>query len=245
MVITSNTNSQITLLRKLQTDKKYRLKEGKYCIEGERLVKEAVRFGKKIVAIYLAESVAEKYKFDCDCPVVVVADKVFETVAQTVSTQGVIALLQMPQTDNGSAPIGKCLVLENLQDPGNLGTLLRTAVATGFLDVYLCNSTDVYAPKVLRSAMSAHFALNFHFNSVEDAFNTLLKTHDVVCADMGGVSVFKFSTTKPVALVLGNEGNGLSNFAKQNATSCVSLPMQNNLESLNVAVAGSVLMYLL
>lgn len=244
MVITSNTNNQITLLRKLQTDKKYRVAEGKYCIEGERLVKEAIKFGKQILAIYVAESVQDKFAFDANCPTVVVSDNVFASISQTVSTQGVVAVVALP-TANLAAPKGKCLILENIQDPGNLGTLLRTAVATGYDDVYLCNSTDVYAPKVIRSAMSAHFALNLHFGSVQQVFDVVSPVCQLVCADMDGTNAFQFVASKPVALLLGNEGNGVSDFAKANCHNVVSLPMKNNLESLNVAVAGSVLMYLL
>ncbi|MBR2974219.1 MAG: RNA methyltransferase [Clostridia bacterium] len=244
MVITSNTNNQIALLRKLHTDKKYRVAEGKYCIEGERLVKEAIRFGKQILAIYVAESAQGKFAFDTNCPTVVVADNVFASISQTVNSQGVIAVVALP-TANLCAPQGKCLIVENLQDPGNLGTLLRTAVATGYNDVYLCNSTDVYAPKVIRSAMSAHFALNLHFGTISQVFDVVSPVCQIVCADMDGTNVFDFVATKPVALVLGNEGNGLTQFAKQNCHNVVSLPMKNNLESLNVAVAGSVLMYLL
>ena len=244
MVITSNTNNQITLLRKLQTDKKYRVAEGKYCIEGERLVKEAIRFGKQILAIYVAQSAQGKFTFDVDCEPIVVADNVFASISQTVNSQGVVAVLALPQAKL-QAPAGKCLIVENLQDPGNLGTLLRTAVATGFDDQNLCNSTDVYAPKVIRSAMSAHFALNLHFGSVEQVFDVVSPVCQLVCADMDGTNVFDFTASKPVALLLGNEGNGVSQFAKTNCHSVVSLPMKNNLESLNVAVAGSVLMYLL
>ena len=93
--------------------------------------------------------------------------------------------------------------------------------------------------------MSAHFALNLHFGSINQVFDVVSNVCQIVCADMDGTNAFEFVSNKPVALVLGNEGNGLSDFARQNCHNVVSLPMKNNLESLNVAVAGSVLMYLL
>ncbi|MCM1195266.1 MAG: RNA methyltransferase, partial [Firmicutes bacterium] len=122
-------------------------------------------------------------------------------------------------------------------------TLLRTAVACGFSDVYAVNCVDIYSPKVLRSAMSAHFCLNLReSNSLAEVFDKLDELQIVAC-DMNGGSVFDFEFGNKIALVLGNEGNGLSDYTKANADAIVSLPMANSFESLNVAVAGSVIMY--
>ena len=135
------------------------------------------------------------------------------------------------------------MVFDGLQDPGNVGTLMRTAVACGFSDIYAVNCVDIYSPKVLRSAMSAHFCLNLHeSNSLSEVFESL-DGFEIIACDMSGESVFKRKFENNVALVLGNEGNGLSQYSKSNADYCVSLPMENGFESLNVAVAGSVIMY--
>ena len=238
MVISSQDNAKIAEIVKL-SQKKYRRQARRFVIEGARLVRDALEHGANVVAVYVSESVQSDFHFDGQ---VVVADRVFNKIADTVSTQGVLAVVQMHE-DELLPPKGNCLVLDGLQDPGNVGTLLRTAAACGFSDVYAVNSVDLYSPKVLRSAMSAHFCVKLHeLDELESAF-ALLSNCELVCADMGGSSVFEAEFPTLVALVLGNEGNGLSDYSKTHAARTVALPMANGFESLNVAVAGSVIMY--
>ena len=238
MVITSHDNAKIVEIVKL-AQKKHRRLARRYVIEGARLVHDAMEHGAKVDAVYVSESVAGNFNFEGQ---VVVADRVFNKIADTVSTQGVLAVVVMDETEL-SAPTGNCLVLDGLQDPGNVGTLIRTAAACGFTDVYAVNSVDVYSPKVLRAAMSAHFCVKLHeVDDIEHAFE-LLNGVDIVCADMDGSNVFEESFSAKTALVVGNEGNGLSDYAKSHAMRTVALPMANGFESLNVAVAGSVVMY--
>lgn len=240
-MITSADNSKLVACRKL-ADKKYRRISGDFVVEGERLVADAVRYGVVPKTVFVKESVADKF-LGCYLDAVVVSDKAFATISDTVNSQGIVAVCHAEQSNLQSAH-GNCLVLDGLQDPGNVGTLLRTAAATGFDCVYAANSVDLYSPKVLRSAMGAHFCLKlFQTESVAAVFDILEGSHDVVCADMGGSNVFEERFDKPVALVVGNEGNGLSDLSRSRATKIVSLPMTNNFESLNAAVAGSVLMY--
>ena len=238
MVITSHDNAKIAEIVKL-SQKKYRRQSRRYVIEGARLVNDALKHGAKVVAVYVSESVASSFNFDAQS---VVADRVFSKIADTVSTQGVLAVVEMDESEL-SAPAGNCLVLDGLQDPGNVGTLIRTAAACGFSDVYAVNSVDLYSPKVLRAAMSAHFCVKLHeLDDAQTAFE-LLTGVEIVCADMCGSNVFDAEFGGKTALVLGNEGNGLSDYARTHATRTVALPMANGFESLNVAVAGSVIMY--
>ena len=238
MVITSHDNAKIAEIVKL-SQKKYRKQLRRYFIEGARLVHDAIAHGAKVVGVYVAESAAPNFNFDGQ---VVVADKVFAKISDTVNSQGVLAVVEMVE-DSFQKPTGNCLVLDGLQDPGNVGTLIRTAAACGFSDIYAANCVDLYSPKVLRSAMSAHFCVNLHeLESIEQAFS-LLDSAEIVCADMGGRDVFEAKFAQKVALVLGNEGNGLSDYSKTHASRTVALPMANGFESLNVAVAGSVIMY--
>ena len=238
MVITSHDNAKIAEIVKL-SQKKYRRQSRRYVIEGARLVSDALKHGAKVVAVYVSESAASDFDFDGQ---VLVADRVFAKIADTVSTQGVLAVVEMDEAVL-SEPTGNCLVLDGLQDPGNVGTLIRTAAACGFTDVYAVNSVDLYSPKVLRAAMSAHFCVRLHeLDSIERAFE-LLGGVEIVCADMGGSNVFEAEFSHRTALVLGNEGNGLSDYALTHTTRTVALPMANGFESLNVAVAGSVIMY--
>ena len=238
MVITSLDNAKIVEVEKLY-DKKYRRLTNRYVIEGARLVADAIKHGANVVAVYVRESNAQEYNFDNQT---VVSNKVFAKLCDTVNSQGVLAVVQMSQGEL-SMPKGNCLVLDGLQDPGNVGTLIRTAVACGFTDIYAVNSVDLYSPKVIRSAMSAHFCIKLHeLDSIEQAFS-LLENVQTVSAHMGGTNVFSTRFGKRVALILGNEGNGLSNYSLTHAKKTVALPMENGFESLNVAVAGSVIMY--
>lgn len=238
MIITSVDNVKVAEVVKL-ADKKYRKSLGRYVIEGARLVADAVKNGAEISSVYVAESVADKYKYDNQ---IVVSDRVFYKMSDTVNGQGVLAVVDKPTNDRISDRTN-CLILDGLQDPGNVGTLIRSAVACGFSDVYAVNCVDIFSPKVLRSAMSAHFCLNLHeSNNLAEVFESLGEFEIIAC-DMNGASVFKRTFDTRLALVLGNEGNGLSDYAKTHADSIVSLPMANNFESLNVAVAGSVIMY--
>lgn len=238
MVITSLTNAKIVEVSKL-SDKKYRKSLNKFVIEGERLVRDAVKHGAYLTSVFVAESVAQKYDFDSQ---IVVSDNVFAKIGDTVNSQGVLAVAQIP-SEEPQCPVGNCLVLDRLQDPGNVGTLIRTAVACGFTDIYAVDSVDLYSPKVLRAAMSAHFCIKLHQSgSIVEVFE-LLKDRQIVVADMDGENVFSAQFDDNVALVVGNEGNGISDFSKRHADKIVSLPMENGFESLNAAVAGSVIMY--
>ena len=238
MVITSPDNAKIAEIVKL-SQKKYRRQTHRYVIEGARLVADAIKHGAKIASVFVSESVADSFDYANQ---VVVSDRVFNKIADTVNSQGVLAVVEM-DNDSLSAPCGNCLVLDGLQDPGNVGTLIRTAASCGFTDVYAVNSVDLYSPKVLRSAMSAHFCVKLHeLDDIKEAFE-LLDGVEIVCADMGGSNVFEVEFADRTALVVGNEGNGLSKFSKSHATKTVALPMANGFESLNVAVAGSVIMY--
>ncbi len=238
MVITSTDNAKVQEVAKL-ADKKYRKKSGCYVIEGERLVRDAILHGAQVQNVFVAESVAQKLCFD---GAIIVSDRVFAKMSATVNSQGVLAVAKIPFAEL-CAPKGDCLILDNLQDPGNIGTLIRSAVACGFTDIYAVNCADVYSPKVVRSAMSAHFCINLHqTDDIAKAFEAASKNVIVAC-DMGGESVFNCNFNTDVCLVLGNEGNGLSDYSRMHANRTISLPMANNFESLNVAVAGSVIMY--
>lgn len=238
MVITSLTNAKIVEAAKL-TDKKFRNASGCYLIEGARLVTDAVKHGARIKSVFVKESVANKYAFENQ---IVVDDKVFAKLADTVSSQGVVAVCEKP-CETLLSPKGNSLVLDCLQDPGNAGTLIRTAVACGFSDIYAVNSVDLYSPKVLRSAMSAHFCIKLHQCDNLAVVYNLMNDVQIAVADMAGKNVFDASFADKVALVVGNEGNGISQLSKEKAKITVSLPMENGFESLNAAVAGSVIMY--
>lgn len=236
MTITSLDNANIQLVKKL-ADKKYRKQTGLFVIEGERLVADAVKHGAKLTKVLVRESSAQKFNYD---GALVVSDRIFDKISETVNSQGIVAVVNVPESDL-SEPTGNALILDGLQDPGNVGTLIRTAASCGVTDVYFCNNcVDAYSPKVLRSAMSAHFCVKIHVMTAEE-IKQVLGTATILVADLDGKNIFESKHGGKFALVLGNEANGVSD--SWQGEKVVSLPMKNNFESLNVAVAGSVLMY--
>jgi TrmH family RNA methyltransferase len=243
MPITSSSNAQIVALKKILSDKKYRTEYGLYAVEGEKLVREAVKYGAAVEKVFIKETLAEKFDFLDGLTVEIVADRVFDAIADTVTTQGIIALVKI--SDQQPSLTGNALILENLQDAGNVGTLLRTALATDFRDVFLVNCVDVYSPKVTRSAAGATYRLNcVTAASTEEVFAEL-NGYSILSADMGGTDVFAFQPSGKFAVLVGNEGNGISDFARNNSTQIIAIPMKNQLESLNAAVSGSIIMYAL
>ncbi len=221
------------------TQKKYRDRDGQYLLEGIRLISDAIKSGAQIDEIFVREGLQHKLPFD---DFTVVSDRVFAKISDTVHSQGVVAVARKPQVIM-TEPQGDCMVFDGLQDPGNAGTLIRTAVACGFSDIYAVNSVDLYSPKVLRSAMSAHFCVKLHESYDASVVFELLRDVRKIAADMSGKDVFHMNFDGKVALILGNEGNGLSEYTMDQVDETVSLPMSGKIESLNVAVAGSVIAY--
>jgi TrmH family RNA methyltransferase len=230
-------------LKKILSDKKYRVEYGLYAVEGEKLVREAITFGAAVEKVFVKETSQDKFDFLDGLTTEIVAGNIFDAIADTVTTQGIIALVKI--NDQQPTLTGNALILENLQDAGNVGTLLRTALATDFRDVFLVNCADVYSPKVTRSAAGASYRLNcVTATSTEEVFAEL-DGYTILSADMGGTDVFKYQPSGKVAVLIGNEGNGISHFARNNSTTIVAIPMKNQLESLNAAVSGSIIMYAL
>lgn len=238
-MITSFDNKKIAAVKRLN-DKKYRREEEKYLVEGEKLLDDALRFGKKVAAILVTEGKEEKYQSFPN--VITVSQSVMKSISKTACDQGVLGVLEIEQNNNDAFD-GNCLILERIQDPLNLGAILRSAAGAGYKEVFLADCADVYSQKVVRGAMSAHFMLNFYFLSIEEALAKLSKTHAMLCADMKGDNIFEFAAPYPHALVIGSEGQGLSSYAKKACKQKLSIPMGEGLESLNAAVSASIIMY--
>lgn len=237
-LITSVSNNLIKKASSL-SEKKFRDSTGLFLIEGYRNVKDSV--GRiKIESIILSQSAFEKFGYEFEnCTVA--KDNVFEKITTTSNSQGVVAIAQ--QKEQKPQFSSYCLFLDRIRDPGNLGTILRTAVACGFYDVYCFSCVDKYNPKVVRSAMSAMSKLNV-IDCEEDVLTDLdAYGYKILCADMDGVDIFEQSNLgDKVCLIIGNEANGVSDSVKEKSHLTVSLPMQD-IESLNAGVCASVMMY--
>ncbi len=211
----------------------------------------------RIYAAFAAESSLEKYSryipdelFSQD-NFFTVSDAVSECMSETKNSQGVFVIafseekiLEQGDFSNG----GKYLVLDNLQDPGNVGTILRTADAVGIDGVVMCNNCcELYNPKTIRSAMGSVFRLNIYFSGGLSEVCRLFGRYGIkTCAavvDSSAVSVTECDFSGNCAVVIGNEGNGLS---EEDANVCdekITIRMQGNINSLNAAMAGGIILW--
>ncbi len=251
-MITSTTNVQLKQITALLKKSKERREQKAFVIEGRKMFEEICGKKERLIKAYFSESyVAELYPkgVPAELPHEVVADKVFDAVAETVTPQGVLAIVRMPEysMEKMLADAGTLVLLEDMRDPGNLGTVLRTAEAAGVAGVILSKeSVDVYNPKVIRSTMGAVYRVPFLY--VEDFKETLrmLKAQEVrlLAAHLKGNKTFdRADYSGKVGILIGNEANGLTDEAAELAEEKVLIPMAGNVESLNAAVAAALLMY--
>jgi len=249
-MITSNQNPKIKLVRALTGRPKDRRKEGAFLAEGVRLVEEALaarwpfRFALYIQGLsergsdLLGRLNAEGVALD------EVSSNLFSSISETETSQGIIAVLDHVQLPIPDPPVF-LLIPDQIRDPGNLGTLFRTAVAAGVQAVLLPpETTDAFAPKVLRAGMGAHFRMPIRSLNWEE-IEKICKSNDlqIFLADMDGESCWETDFRNPLALILGSEAQGASQQARKLAKAVVSIPMTGQVESLNAAVAGAVLMF--
>lgn len=234
MVITSKDNKRIKAVRKLLT-KKERLKANQFLIEGEHLIEEALKWNANILEIF----VLENRDFSFELKTTVVTKDVMKSLSTLVTPPGIIAVVEMnTQTVNSD----RILALDGIQDPGNLGTLIRTADAFNFKRILIGKDTvDPYSDKVLRSSQGSHFHVSIEDADLDEAINDF--DGIVLTTDLQGESLNSNKITGPIMIVLGNEGQGVSKEILECANYKVKIDMPGNAESLNVSVAGGILMH--
>lgn len=241
-MITSKQNPLIKTARSLK-DKKNRDELGVYIIEGAKMVKEAILSGVQIKNMIATEKGYELIKecasgFECE----IVSEQVFECISDEVTPQGVLAIAFKPNLTL-KAPEGSCLYLDGVSDPKNVGAIIRTAAASGYKDLYLVACADAYSPKSVRASMSGIYKVNVYCAKKEEALSVI--DMPLVIADMAGKCVFESKIKGDFCLVIGSEAHGVSKEIKERADYTVSIPMQNQMESLNAAVSAGILMYAL
>jgi len=247
-MITSNQNSKIKLVRALLGRAKERREAGAFVAEGVRLVEEAVSADWKFRFVLYDETLSERGRMQVErlraagVDVEEVSASVMKSISETETPQGILAVIenyQLPITNHPNF----ILIPDQIRDPGNLGTLLRSAAAAGVGAVLIPpETTDAFAPKVLRSGMGAHFRLPIHSMSW-DEIGRIVNDLQVFVADMDGRSCWETDLRKPMALIVGNEAEGVGESARKLANGRLSIPMSGETESLNAGVAGSVLMF--
>jgi TrmH family RNA methyltransferase len=248
-IITSLDNPMIKEARSLN-DKKFRKFYGKFLVDGEKLVNEVVCGALEVEKIFVDASRLSDFGYILERfegKVVPVTTKVLNSLSENVTPQGIIAEVFMKET-GAFSPLAyePILILDRIQDPGNLGTIIRTAAATGFKNIVLIDTADAYSPKVVRSSSGGIFYLDiFRMTEAEIISFCERKQIELLVADMDGENIFKTSVNlQNFALVIGNEGQGVSETFKRLGRR-ISLPMKSQMESLNAGVSASVLMYTL
>lgn len=228
-MIESLENQKVKYLAKL-THAKYRKKEQKFIVEGKHLVDEAIKLNLLEEAFSIND--IEGYTR--------VTDAVMKKISNTDTLVSEIGLCRMIDKNDLSNHI---LILDGVQDPGNMGALMRSAVAFGFATIVLGNGcVDIYNDKVIRSSQGAIFKLNFIYKNLLD-FIPSLTDYKVYGTDVvNGIELDDVENSDKLAIVLGNEGNGISKEVKALINKNIYIPMQNT-ESLNVSVAGGIIMY--
>lgn len=249
-MISSSQNSRIKLARSLAGRSKERRDGQAFIAEGIRLVEEALAAEWPFRFVFHTDALSargakllkriKQQKIETE----EVQRRVLASISDTETSQGVLAVLEYQLLPVPQA-VDFLLILDAMREPGNLGTLLRTADAAGVQAVVLAPETvDAFAPKVVRAGMGAHFRLPIQSMEWPEIGRLVESMNLGVClADMRGTACWEADFRRPVALVIGGEAEGASEQARKAANRTVRIPMQGKAESLNAAVAGSILMF--
>ena len=241
-IITSKANSVVKNTKKLH-QKKYR--KSAYLIEGWHLFEEAVQAGVTIEKIFALESYRDQLV--AFPQTIWVSEEILLDLADTQTPQGIVAVIQKEEVGLPDLHQGKYLFLEDVQDPGNVGTMIRTADAAGFTGVIVSDkSADIYSLKTLRSMQGSHFHLPIYRMPVATFVEEAKKRNLPILAttlSRESKDYRELSSLENFVLVMGNEGQGISSVMAESADQLVHIGMKGRAESLNVAVAAGILMF--
>ncbi|MCD7824287.1 MAG: RNA methyltransferase [Oscillospiraceae bacterium] len=254
-LISSRDNSLIKEYIKLRDNKKYRTFQHRFVLEGARLSGDAVKSGVTLHSVFLTEQAMEKYPETAallgeSSEIYLIPDKLARDLEDTKNSQGIFSVASVldKNLDAGKIKSGsRFAVLDSLQDPGNVGTILRVADAVGLDGVFLCNCCDVYNPKTIRSTMGSVFRVPFRDDLSFPEAAELLKSCGVTLyaavVDKDAESIRETIFCDSSCAVIGNEGNGLS---EQDVGLCdkrITIRMNGTIESLNAATAAGIILW--
>ena len=243
--ITSRKNPLLEHMRRLDSAA-FRRQQGEFLCDSPKLVGEALRHGARVLAVAVSDGVEPPEGLDASVRCAAVPPDVMASISPMESPQGALFLCRLPEKKT-YAPTPGCLLLDGIQDPGNLGTILRTADAAGLDGVLLSTQcADVFSPKVLRATMGSIFRMNLR--TTDDLPGELTKLREkgysILSSQLDGTPFYeRQGVAERFALIIGNEGNGVSEQVQQTATHRVRLPMRGGAESLNAAIAAAIMMY--
>ena len=230
-MIESVNNERIKEYSKLKI-KKFRDETGMFIVEGEHLVEEALKY-MEVVEIFSLDGRKDTTK---------VSENVMAKLSDLKSIPPILAVLRKKEN---FIPVGNIIVLDNIQDPGNLGTIIRSSKAFDFEAIVLSeDSVDEYNSKVIRASEGMMFSTNIVRRDLNEFLPDIKNNYDILTTDVnGGDNISDYKTEWDIALILGNEGNGVRPEIAKYADKKIYIPMAQGVESLNVGVAASILMY--
>lgn len=247
-MITSSSNSQMKQIVKLHKSARERKKTDSYLVEGLRMFLEVPP--ERLIKAYATEAFYEAHRsLFSDKPYELVGENVFKAMSDTIAPQGILCVVekehwQLDTLLETEKPL--FIALENIQDPGNLGTIIRTAEGAGADGIIMSRDTvDIYNSKTVRATMGSIFRVPFVY--VEDMVQTVGKLEAAgirtYAGHLQGLDMYAEDYTGATAFFIGNEGNGLSKDLADAVSSRIRIPMKGKVESLNAAAAAAVLMY--
>ncbi|MBQ1688020.1 MAG: 23S rRNA (guanosine(2251)-2'-O)-methyltransferase RlmB [Lachnospiraceae bacterium] len=253
-MITSSTNVQMKNLIKLQKNARTRREQQAFVVEGKKIFEEAKLYGvvkqAYVTSAYLENLEEKPEAYFGKIPYTLVEEKILKEVADTMTPQGILAIVEKPiySLDQLLAKDkANYVVLEDLRDPGNLGTIMRTAEGADMAGVVMSKETvDLFNPKVVRSTMGSIFRVPFVY--VENIYEAVAQMQEagvsIVATDLQGTHMYhEEKYGKKTGIVIGNEAKGISGQMRQQADVLVKIPMGGKLESLNASVAAGIMMY--
>ena len=228
---------------------KHRKFYNKFVIEGKRIVESALIFNSNIVTIFCSDNFLKENKswvqkhVKKNNIIKTIDKKTLFKVSNTKSPQGILAVCDIPKQNPIKLTIDRWIYLDKISDPGNMGTLIRSCAWFGINNIALSpKCADPYNPKSIRAAMGAHFVVTLHTNSNLSIFKN---THKIIAADLKGKNATTYDFPKKCVLVLGSEAHGISNQNLDCIEDFIFINKIGSGNSLNVSIAGSILMYLL
>ena len=244
--IVSRDNKQYKFLKKLK-DKKYRDQNNVFLAEGEKFLKENIHFSKIIINESKYKYFEDKYNISKYDNVLVLAENLFEQISTQETSQGIL-LIYSKNAKRLEEIKGDVVVLDDVQDPGNIGTIIRTMIATKFINLLLTKSSvDVYSPKVVRATMGGIFKVNVIYSDRENILKFLKeKEYNIIGTALqeDSIDYSKVVLNKNNnAYVFGHEGNGISEEILNQLGQKAIIPIYGDIESLNVSVAVAVFLY--
>ena len=249
--ITSKANDIIKDTKKLMTSAKARAQSSAFVLEGARLCFDVLNSVYKIKTLFITEKLFEKYPLEVSALIdkadkaYIIGEEISKKLSETENPQGIFTVCAM-EKQNACPVSDKIIVLDNVQDPANVGAIIRTAEALGIKEIIAYNCCDIYNPKTLRASMGSVLREDVYLSdNLEETLKSYKDSH-IIYSSVPNSSAEKITNidfSKPSICVIGNEANGVEDIIKNISDKLITIPMLGNAESLNASVAASIIMW--